>query len=371
MAPTPTSSPLQFVANVRLLLRQVDHPGAREPLTLARHVFECFIQQTKLISSRDNGPGVDTGDILCEGYLCRAAVLPHPAPDPWDWLDAELDWQTPGLRGEYQPPFVPPAITHSPTSTVQAPADGACWLGDLSLLETPGVLPHAPRAVFAAASLLMIGAVFGPGGIGALVQPELGEKLIFVIKPHRVYVLEAGDTLNSIAYRFGTTVPTLRRVNQDLQELQTIETAPGDTLTLLAGTYGTTVETLRKHNPELLRADGHTVVEGDTIRTIAELYDTTNRTIRKYNPPLAEYPSGDQLPLAMVVNVPAIRPSSPLDPGQELLVPSVTPSTVLPAGAWIYLPERRAVTFPDEIDLDAETPAPAALLLATALPLTL
>ncbi|MFS6826183.1 LysM peptidoglycan-binding domain-containing protein [Cyanobium sp. ATX-6F1] len=288
MAPTPTSSPLQFVANVRLLLRQVDHTGAREPLTLARHVFECFIQQTKLISSRDNGPGVDTGDILCEGYLCRAAVLPHPAVDAWDWLDADLDWQGAAVRGEYQPPATGGVLP--PSSTVQAPADGACWLGDLSLLQTPGVLPHAPRALFAAASLLMIGAAYGPGGIGALVQPELGEKLTFAIKPHRVYVLEAGDTLNSIAYRFGTTVPTLRRVNQDLQELQTIETAPGDTLTLLAGTYGTTVETLRKHNPELLRADGHTVVEGDTIATIAELYDTTNRTIRKYNPPLAEYP---------------------------------------------------------------------------------
>lgn len=354
MTPTPVVSPLQFVANIRLLLRQADYPTAREPLTIARHVLECFIQETRLISSRDNGPGIDTGDILCEGYLCRAAVLPQPTEDVWDWLAAEQDWQTPGLRAEYQPPAVDGVLP--PTSTVHAPADGACWLGDLSLLETPGRLPHAPRAVFGAATLLMIGDAYGPGGIGALVQPELGEKVSFALKPNRVYVLAAGDTLNLIAARFGTTVATLRRVNSDLQKLETIVTVDGDTLNFLAGTHGTTVDTLRKHNPELLRADGHTVSEGDTIASIAIQFDTTNRTIRKYNPVLAETPSSEPLPIGMVVAVPAIRPSSPLDPGQALLVPAIRPATLLPAGGWIYLPHPRALTAADEIDLDALPP---------------
>jgi LysM repeat protein len=205
---------------------------------------------------------------------------------------------------------------------------------------------------------MMVGDAYGPGGIGGLVQPELGEKVTFALKPNRVYVLHAGDTLNLIAARFGTTVPTLRRENTDLEKLQTILTSPGDTLNFLAGTYGTTVETLRKHNPELLRADGHTVVAGDTIALIAQLYDTTNRTIRKYNPVLAETPSSEPLPIGMVVNVPAIRPSSPLVPGQELLVPSVTPSTVLPAGEWIYLPATRADSTTGEVDLDEQIPPP-------------
>ncbi len=356
MTATPVS-PLQFVANVRLLLRQADYPTAREPLTVARHVLECFIQQTRLISSRDNGPGIDTGDILCEGFLCRAAVLPQPTLDVWDWLAGDQDWQQPGLRAVFQPPATGGVL--QPPSTVHAPADGACWLGNLTLLENPGRLPHAPRAVFAAATLLMVGDAYGAGGIGALVQPELGEKVTFALKPNRVYVLRTGDTLNLIAARFGTTVPTLRRANTDLQKLQTIVTVVGDTLNFLAGTYGTTVDTLRKHNPELLRADGHTVVSGDTIATIAELYDTTNRTIRKYNPVLAETPSSELLPVGMVVAVPAIRPSSPLDPGQALLVPSVTPSTLLPAGGWIYLPKPRATTSTGEVDLDEEVTPPA------------
>ena len=35
--------------------------------TICRQVIDCSIKQTKLICSRDNGPGIDTGDILCEG----------------------------------------------------------------------------------------------------------------------------------------------------------------------------------------------------------------------------------------------------------------------------------------------------------------
>jgi LysM repeat protein len=243
---------------------------------------------------------------------------------------------------------------------VQAPADGACWLGDLALLQTPGLLPVSPRAVFAAATLLLVGDAYGAGGIGALVQPRLGEKLTFALKPNRVYVLRSGDTLNAIAARFGTTVATLRRVNTDLQQLQTITTVEGDTLNFLAGTYGTTVDTLRKHNPELLRADGHTVIEGDTIASIALQYDTTNRTIRAYNPALAETPSSEPLPVGLVVEVPAIRPSSPLEPGQELLVPYITPSTLLPAGDWIVLPKPRATSSTGEVALDEELTPPAA-----------
>jgi len=68
MSATPVTA-LQEVANVRLMLQQQAHPGAKNPVTVCRQVIDCSIQQTKLISSRDNGPGIDTGDILCEGFL--------------------------------------------------------------------------------------------------------------------------------------------------------------------------------------------------------------------------------------------------------------------------------------------------------------
>ena len=368
---TASSSPLQDVANARLLLFQPQHPGAKEPVIVARHVLDVFLTARRLISSNDNGPGVDTGDVLCDGFICRAAVLEPMRATAWDFLDADQPWQQPGLRATYQPPPVVDPDTGLPVeqrpSTVQATAEGICWLGDLSGLTSPGTLPLQPRAELLGCSLLVVGQSYGAGGIGALVQPELGEKFTLAIKPNRVLVLSDGDTLFTIAERYGTTVQTLRKVNPELERYETITTAEGDTLHLLAGRHGTTVETLRKLNPSLLRADGHTVVEGDTLTTLAALYDTTKTTLRNYNlPDLYRYPGSEQLPLAMVVNVPAIRPSTELDPGQALVVPAVRPSTPLPAGEWIRLPKLRGLSAADDLwDVEPAAPAtPSVMVLA-------
>ncbi len=62
-----------------------------------------------------------------------------------------------------------------------------------------------------------------------------------------------------------------------------------------------------------------------------------------------------------MVNVPAIRPSSELDPGQDLLVPAIRPSTLLPAGEWIRLPKLRGVSVTDDlwdVDPTPEQPTP-------------
>ena len=359
MSATPLTA-LQEVANVRLMLQQQQHPGAKNPVTVCRQVIDCSIQQSKLISSRDNGPGIDTGDILCEGYLTRAALLSPATPqsNPLDWLAAEQAWQTPGLRATFQPLPVPPATAPPRPSTVQVPAEGVCWLGDLSLLETPGVLPLSPRAVFAGASLLMIGQAYGPGGIGLQVQPELGEAISFALKPNRVLVLETGDSLNLIAERYGTTVQTLRAVNPDLAQQGPITTSTGDTLNVLAARHGTTVDFLRKLNPSLLRADGHTTAAGDTLKQLAIDYDTTVDWLRLYNPDYDRWPRSDPLPVGVVLDVPAIRPSDPLDVGQVLQVPLIRPATLLPAGGWIYLPPLRGVSAADDLwDLDL-TPDP-------------
>jgi hypothetical protein len=253
---------LTSVANVRLMLQQQQHPGAKNPVTVCRQVIDCAIQQTKLISSRDNGPGIDTGDILCEGYLTRAALLPPATAqsNPWDWLAAEQDWQTPGLRATFQPLAVPQATEPPRPTAVQVPSEGVCWLGDLALLETPGVLPLSPRAVFAGASLLMIGQAYGPGGIGLQVQPGLGEAISFALKPNRVLVIETGDSLNLIAERYGTTVQTLRAVNTDLAQQGPITTATGVPLNVLAARHGAPV--LRgPFNTEARRRAGFSAAE--------------------------------------------------------------------------------------------------------------
>jgi LysM repeat protein len=359
MGATPVTA-LQEVANVRLMLQQQQHPGAMVPVTICRQVIDCSIQQTKLISSRDNGPGIDTGDILCEGYLTRAALLPPATPqsNPWDWLAADQAWQPPGVRATFQPLPVPPATEPPRPTAVQVPAEGVCWLGDLSLLQTPGVLPLSPRAVFAGASLLMIGQAYGPGGIGLQVQPELGEAISFALKPNRVLVLESGDSLNLIAERYGTTVQTLRAVNPDLAQQGPITTAAGDTLNVLAARHGTTVDFLRKLNPSLLRAEGHTTAAGDTLKQLAIDYDTTVDWLRLYNPDYDRWPRSDPLPVGVLLEVPAIRPSDELDVGQVLQVPLIRPGTLLNAGGWIYLPPLRGVSAADDLwDVDL-TPDP-------------
>ena len=349
------ASPLQEIANLRLMLQQHAHPGAKVPVTLCRQVIDCSIKQTKLISSRDNGPGIDTGDILCEGFLTRAALLPpaNAQSNPWDWLAAEQAWQTPGLRATYQPPVVPPAMVPPRPSTVQVPAEGVCWLGDLALLQTPGLLPSSPRAVFAGASLLMIGQAYGPGGIGLQVQPELGEAISFALKPNRVLVLEAGDSLKLLAERYGTTVQTLRAVNPDLAQQGPITTAAGDTLNVLAARHGSTVDFLRKQNPSLLRSNGHTTTAGDTLKALAVQYDTTVDWLRHYNPDFERWPRSEPLTVGVRLDVPAIRPSDPLDLGQVLQVPLIRPATLLTAGGWLYLPPLRGITAADDLwDLD-------------------
>ncbi len=347
-APIPLWLALQAHANARLMLFQVDRPNSREPQPIARHVFDLFLKFEQLVGSRDNGPLVDTGDNAYAGYLCRAAVLPLSTTNPWDWLAADQDWSTPGFRGAIPLPWDPQLL-----GTVVAPCEGVIWLGDLVLLEPTGVLPNSPRAQFAACSVLQFGADYGPGGIGRLTQPLLGERLSLVLKPHRVLVLRDGDSLNGLAERYGTTVQTLRRINPALERYEEISTTAGDTLSLLAGRHGTTVDYLRDLNPELLRSDGHTTQQGDTLKSVAAAYDTTVTTLRNYNPDYTRWPQSDPLPVGVVLAVPAIRPSTPLDPGQALLVPAVRPSTLLPGGGWIYLPEPRAAAAENwDLDID-------------------
>jgi LysM repeat protein len=350
MGATPATA-LQEVANVRLMLEQQQHPGAKNPVTVCRQVIDCSIQQTKLISSRDNGPGIDTGDILCEGHLTRAALLPPAAPqsNPWDWLAADQAWQTPGLRATYQPPVSPPATDPRRPTTVQVPAEGVCWLGDLALLQTPGVLPLSPRAVFAGASLLMIGQAYGPGGIGLQVQPELGEAISFALKPNRVLVLEEGDSLNLIAERYGTTVATLRRINPQLESTQTITSVDGDSLAVLADRHGTTETKLRSLNPVLQQSEAYVTGEGETLSSVAAEQNLSLSLLRQFNPELSSWPSEEPLPAGTTLLLPVYRSTTSIPAGMQLLVPGYMPSTPLPAGEWIYLPARRSAPVLDEL----------------------
>ncbi len=328
---------LQGVANARLLLHQLDYPGAVTAKPIARQAWEVALKQMDLISSRDNGPGIDTGDILCEGFLCRAALLPARTTEPWDWLARELPWQESGLRAVLDQPAT------DRRATIEVPAEGLCWFGDLGGLTTPGSLPDQPRAVLAGVSLLLVGAAYGPGGIGALLQAELGEAITVAIKPNRVQVIGPGDTLAVLATRYGTTVEALRQVNPELQDLKGITAAKGDSLYRLAGRYGTSTGALRQDNPALMQAVPYLVADGDTLANLASRQQETVSALRLFNPQLARYPASAPLPAGVLIQLPTIGVADALAVGLPLLVPQVEPGDLLSVGGWVMLPPQRGV----------------------------
>ena len=333
----PAAMALQGLANARLLLHQLDYPGAVTARPIARQAWEVALKQVDLISSRDNGPGIDTGDILCEGFLCRAALLPVRTSEPWDWLAKELPWQEPGLRAVME------EAAGRRRSTIEVPAEGLCWFGDLAGLTTPGSLPDQPRSVLAGVSLLLVGAAYGPGGIGALLQADLGEAITVAIKPNRVQVIGPGDSLAVLAARYGTTIEGLRQVNLELQDLKGIAAAKGDSLYRLAGRYGTSTGSLRQNNPVLMQAVPYLVAEGDTLANLASRQQETVSALRLFNPQLARYPASASLPAGVTIQLPAIGVADALAVGLLLLVPQVEPGDGLPVGGWVLLPHQRGM----------------------------
>jgi len=197
---------------------------------------------------------------------------------------------------------------------------------DPTLLQPEGGLPSGGRAQFAGCLVQHFGADYGPGGVGLLLQPLLGEAIQLVLRPHSVLVLRTGDTLNLIAERYGTTVATLRQINPQLESTQTITTVEGDSLAVLAGRHGTTESKLRSLNPVLQQTQPYFTGEGETLSSIA---------------------SAQQISLSLLL--PVYRSTTPIPAGMQLLVPGFMPSTLLPAGEWINLPARRSAPVLDEL----------------------
>ncbi len=207
MTSTPVLPPsaLQPYANARILLFSNSIPGVLDSERTGRFVFEGFIKRLRGISSKENSPGVDTGDFTYEGYLTRGALLPLTSSQPWDWLAAAISWSTTGIR---------PVSGTMPA--LLAPCFGAVWLGPLSELRSPGRLPTPSRGQLAAFSVSEFGGLYGAGGIGSLTQPLLGERIQAALKPNRVVVVASAESLNLLAERHLTTVTTLRGLNPTL-----------------------------------------------------------------------------------------------------------------------------------------------------------
>jgi LysM repeat protein len=342
-ASAPLWLALQPYANARLCLFEVDRPESRNPIPIRRHVIDCFLEQNGIVSGYNDTALTDPGDVQLHGYLCRAAILPVSTSNTFDWLAAELDWATPGFRDEAPLPWDPTLL-----GTVQAPCQGVMWLGDLALLQPQGGLPSGGRAQFAGCQVMHFGADYGPGGIGLLLQPLLGEVIQLLLRPHSVLVLRDGDTLNLIAGSYGTTVATLRRINPQLESTQTITAVEGDSLAVLAGRHGTTESKLRSLNPVLQQSEAYISDEGDTLSSVAAEQSLSLSLLRQFNPELSSWPSEEPLPAGTTLLLPTYRSTSPIPAGMQLLVPGYLPSSPLQAGEWIYLPARRSAPAVEE-----------------------
>ncbi|WP_411877230.1 LysM peptidoglycan-binding domain-containing protein [Vulcanococcus limneticus] len=334
---------LQPYANARLCLFEVDRPESRNPVPIRRHVIDCFLEQQGIVGGYNDTAITDPGDVRFSGYLCRSAILPISTSNTFDWLAAELDWATPGFRVEAPLPWDPALL-----GTVQAPCQGVMWLGDLALLQPEGGLPSGGRAQFAGCLVQHFGADYGPGGIGLLLQPLLGEAIQLILRPHSVVVLRGGDTLTLIAERYGTTVATLRRINPQLESTQSISAMEGDSLAVLAGRHGTTESKLRSLNPVLQQSEPYLTGEGETLSSVAAAQQISLSLLRQCNPELATWPSEEPLPSGTTLLLPVYRSTTPIPVGLQLLVPGYLPSTELPVGEWIYLPARRSASAVEE-----------------------
>ncbi|MBM5783241.1 MAG: hypothetical protein FJ076_00050 [Cyanobacteria bacterium K_DeepCast_35m_m1_288] len=168
-------NPLTPYANARLLQYQNLIPGDVDSPMLWRHVFECFLRRGNYITAKENGPGVDTGDFTYSGFICRASRLPMESTDPLDWLSTSLPWQQDNLR-----------VATRAEGTVQVPCKGLIWLGDLSRLTDPPDSEADPRRVYTAFDVIEFGASYGSGGIGAITQPLVGERIYGTMKLHQL-----------------------------------------------------------------------------------------------------------------------------------------------------------------------------------------
>jgi len=238
---------LQPYANARILLFANSIPGVLDSERTGRFLFEGFLKRLRRISSKESAPGLDTGDFTYEGYLTRGALLPLTSSQPWDWLAADVAWSTAGIR----------PITAS-ASALLSPCFGAVWLGPLSELRTPGLLPTPSRAQLAAFSVSEFGGLYGAGGIGSLTQPLLGERIQASLKPNRVVVVGTGDSLNVLAERHGTSVTNLSSLNPAITARPTDPLPLGSWLFIpkrRAATNADTSQPAGFHTPETLASD--------------------------------------------------------------------------------------------------------------------
>jgi len=166
-------------------------------------------------------------------------------------------------------------------------------------------------------------------GSGDLIYPNqvllLPGTILHGNNGYNTYIVMRGDTLKSLANRFGTSIDVLLSLNKAITNANVIyegqrlvvpsgsgvpSTPPpasgqsytvrrGDTLRIIAGRFNTTVDAILKVNPQITDPNRiyagqvinlpaglstHVVQKGDTLRIIASRYGTSVEALLKLNP---------------------------------------------------------------------------------------
>ena len=169
-------------------------------------------------------------------------------------------------------------------------------------------------------------------GLGNLIYPGqvllLPGTILGTDGGYLIYIVARGDTLRSLATRFGSTVDSILASNPDITNPNVIYegqrltiysggttpppttpppppsgsiyyAVPGDTLRKIAAKFNTTVDAILRLNPQIINPNiiyvgqaiaipagpsTHIVQRGDTLRIIANKYGTTVDAILALNP---------------------------------------------------------------------------------------
>jgi peptidoglycan endopeptidase LytE len=118
-------------------------------------------------------------------------------------------------------------------------------------------------------------------GSGSLIFPgqvlQLPGAILGTDGGYFIYIVARGDTLKSLANRFGTTIDALLAANRDITNANLIY--EGQRLTVYAGPV-----TPPPNNPPPTSGQIYYAQRGDTLRKIAAKFNTTVDAILKVNP---------------------------------------------------------------------------------------
>jgi peptidoglycan endopeptidase LytE len=134
-------------------------------------------------------------------------------------------------------------------------------------------------------------------GSGDLIYPDqlllLPGALISGNNGYSTYIVMRGDTLKSLAYRFGTSMDVLVGLNADITNINVIY--EGQRMVVPSGSGVPT-------NPPPASGQVYTVQRGDTLRVIADRLNTTVDAILKVNPQIG---NPNLIYVGQVINLPA------------------------------------------------------------------